>query len=367
MKRQTPPASGSGPSGSLNRRDFAKLAAAVPLTTPLLMQLRDCRETPYAGGLTDVEGIKVGHYNSEKRATGCTVVLAEAGAVAGVDVRGSAPGTRETDLLNPINTVQKVHAVFLSGGSAFGLDAVAGVVRHLEEKGIGFDTGEAKVPIVPAAVLYDLALGNPRIRPDHHNAYLACAKASPGPVPEGNVGVGAGATVGKLMGRKRAMKGGLGSFSIRVGDLVVAALAAVNCVGDVLDPKTGKIIAGARSDDGKTFLDLAASLRTQAPAQLFKPGENTTLGVISTNAKFDKAGMTKIAQMAQDGLARAINPAHTPADGDTIFALSNGRIETADLGHVGALAAEAFSEAVVRAALKAGSLPYYPAACDLGN
>ncbi len=363
MPKQTQDQEPSEETARLNRRDFVRLAAAAPL----MMQLRDCQEMPYEGGLTDVAGVKVGHYNSEKRSTGCTVVLTEAGAVAGVDVRGSAPGTRETDLLNPINTVQQVHAIFLTGGSAFGLDAVAGVVRYLEEKKIGFETGDLRVPIVPAAVIYDLGLGNPAIRPDHHNAYLACLKATTGPVPEGNVGAGAGATVGKMLGRQRAMKGGLGSASIRLGELVVAALAVVNCVGDVIDPATGKILAGARGDDGKSFLNIAQTLRSKSPAQLFDKSQNTALGVVATNAAFDKTAMTKIAQMAHDGLARAINPSHTPYDGDTIFALSSGNLAGANLAHIGALAAEAYSHAVVRGILTARGLPYYPAACDISS
>ncbi len=363
MPDQTSDQEPSQEAARVNRRDFVRLAAAAPL----MMQLRDCQEMPYAGGLTDIAGIKVGHYNSEKRATGCTVILTEGGAVAGVDVRGSAPGTRETDLLNPVNTVQQVHALFLTGGSAFGLDAVAGVVRYLEEKKIGLETGDLRVPIVPAAVIYDLGLGNPGIRPDHHNAYLACLKATTGPVPEGNVGAGAGATVGKLLGRQRGMKGGLGSASIRVGDLLVAALAVVNCVGDVIDPATGKILAGARADDGKSFLNIARTLRTKTPAEMFAKSENTALGVVATNAAFDKTAMTKIAQMAHDGLARAINPSHTPYDGDTMFAVSAGDLAGANLGHVGALAAEAYSQAVVRAALAARGIPYYPAACDLSG
>lgn len=343
------------------RREFAAFAAAAPL----MAQLSDCQPPAYGGGLTDVSGVKVGHFTSEKRATGCTVVLAEEGATAGVDVRGSAPGTRETDLLNPVNTVQKVHALLLTGGSAFGLDAAAGVVRFLEEKKIGFDSGDLRVPIVPAAVLYDLALGNPKIRPDHHDAYRACLKATKGPVPEGNVGAGAGATVGKMLGRKRAMKGGLGSASVKTGKLVVAALAAVNCAGDVLDPKTGRIVAGARADDQKSFLNIAQTLKTTTPPQLFGEGQNTTLAVVATNASFDKSGMTKIAQMAHDGLARAVNPCHTPLDGDTVFAISSGQLMGAPLGQVGALAAEALAEAIVRGVQAARGLPYYPAACDL--
>ncbi|GBC78499.1 putative aminopeptidase [bacterium HR08] len=318
-----------------------------------------------AGGLTDVPGIKVGHFTYSQRPTGCTVVLTEEGAVAGVDVRGSAPGTRETDLLNPIHTVPKVHAVVLAGGSAFGLDAASGVMQYLEGRGIGFETRVAKVPIVPAAILFDLAVGDPRIRPDREAGYRACVHASAGPVEEGNVGAGAGATVGKLFGLDRAMKGGLGTASVRVGEVIVAALVVVNAVGDVVDPQTGRILAGVRTPDGKHLADALALLRRgERPASL-RPGENTTLGVIATNAAFDKAGMTKIAQMGHDGLARAIRPVHMPFDGDTLFALSTGQVRGVDLGLVGALAAEVVAEAVVRAVLKAESVPGYPAARDL--
>jgi len=318
-----------------------------------------------SGGLTDVPGIKVGHFTHPQRPTGCTVVLVEEGAVAGVDVRGSAPGTRETDLLHPVCTVQQVHAVVLAGGSAFGLDAASGVMRYLEERGIGFETRVAKVPIVPAAILFDLAVGDPRIRPDREAGYQACVRASAGPVQEGNVGAGAGATVGKLFGVHRAMKGGLGTASLRVGDVIVAALVVVNAVGDVVDPRTGRILAGVRTPDGRRLADAMELLRRGEGVVPLRPGENTTIGVIATNATFDKVGMTKIAQMGHDGLARAIRPVHMPLDGDTLFALSTGRVPGADLGVVGALAAEVVAEAVVRAVLKAESLPGYPAARDM--
>jgi len=320
-----------------------------------------------SGGLTDVPGIKVGHFTHPQRPTGCTVILAEEGAVAGVDVRGSAPGTRETDLLHPIHTVQSVHAVVLAGGSAFGLDAASGVMQYLEERGIGFETRVVKVPIVPAAILFDLALGDPRIRPDREAGYRACQRASDGPIEEGNVGAGAGATVGKLFGLDRAMKGGLGTASLRVGDVVVAALVVVNAVGDVVDPRTGRLLAGVRTPDGRHLADAMALLRRGERPALLRPGENTTLGIIATNAAFDKAGMTKIAQMGHDGLARALRPVHMPFDGDTVFALSTRRLSGADLGVVGALAAEVIAEAVVRAVLKAESVPGYPAARDLSR
>ncbi|HEY3129143.1 MAG TPA: P1 family peptidase [Acidobacteriota bacterium] len=345
-----------------------------------------------AGGLTDVGGLKVGHFTDTRRPTGCTVILAEEGAVAGVDVRGSAPGTRETDLLNPINSVQKVHAILLSGGSAFGLDAAGGVMQYLEEKGIGFETRVAKVPIVPAAILFDLGVGDPKIRPDRTSGYAACSHAKPGAVGEGNVGAGTGATVGKLLGPERAMKGGVGTASIKVGSLVVAALAAVNAVGDIYDPKTGLIIAGARTEDGNGFAN-AMEIMKKEPVKSRPPGserhgsgtspsatefapfgasENSTLAVVATNAALNKTAMTKIAQMAHDGYARAINPVHTPRDGDTVFALSTGRIQldtgstgwADDIALVGALAADVVAAAIVRAVQMAQSIPGFPAARD---
>jgi L-aminopeptidase/D-esterase-like protein len=321
-------------------------------------------------GLTAVAGLEVGHHTLPDRPTGCTVVLAQGGAVAGVDVRGGAPGTRETDLLDPSNTVQRVHAVVLTGGSAFGLDAAAGVVRYLEERGIGFDVGVAKVPIVPAAVLFDLAVGaRPDVRPTAESGYRAAQAAGNGPVAEGNVGAGAGATVGKIAGRALAMKGGIGSASIALPDgLIVAALVAVNAVGDVLDPVTGQPIAGVRTADGRALADARKLLRAGGFRLLARPGENTTIGVVATNATLDKAQARKVAQMAHDGLARAIAPAHTPLDGDTIFALATAALPgEANVTTIGAVAAEAMAEAVVRAVRAATGLPGLPAARDLGT
>lgn len=352
---------------SLERRRFLKSVVAagfVPRGTRIMRdQYTD--NLPTEGSLTDIAGIQVGHFTDSRRPTGCTVVLAEAGAVAGVDVRGSAPGTRETDLLNPIHTVQQVHAILLTGGSAFGLDAASGVVQFLEEKKIGFDTGVARVPIVPAAVLFDLGLGNARIRPDKTAGYEACRKASAGAVQEGNAGAGAGATVGKMLGPGRAMKAGIGTCSVQVGELKVAALVAVNAVGDIIDPRSCQIIAGARTADGKGLANIMETMKKRPVATSTGEGANTTIGVVATNARFDKAGMTKVAQMAHDGLARAVNPAHTPMDGDTIFALTTGALKDAGLTLVGALAAEVVSRAIVRAALKAVGIPGYPAARDL--
>jgi L-aminopeptidase/D-esterase-like protein len=300
------------------------------------------------------------------RPTGCTVVLTESGAIAGVDVRGAAPGTRETDLLDPLNTVDRVHAIVLAGGSAFGLDAASGAVRWLEERGHGFDTRVARVPIVPAAILFDLGVGDPKIRPDAGCGHRAASAATEGPVAEGSVGAGAGATVGKARGMTHAMKSGIGSAAILQSDgLVVAALAAVNAFGDVVDPESGAIVAGVRTDDGKGLADVRQLLRAGGMVQ-GRLNENTTLVVVATNATLTKTQASKVAQMAHDGLARAIRPVHTPFDGDTTFVLATGRRPVADdLLLVGALAADATTQAIVRAAREATSIPGLPAARDL--
>jgi L-aminopeptidase/D-esterase-like protein len=318
------------------------------------------------GSITDVQGVTVGHFTEPRRPTGCTVLLLGKGATAGVDVRGSAPGTRETDLLNPINTVQQVHAILLAGGSAFGLDAASGVVRYLEERGVGYSLGNTIVPIVPAAILYDLEIGDPKIRPTAESGYKACQAASTARVVEGNVGAGAGATIGKIFGSKQAMKSGLGSASIRIAGtgIVVGALVAVNAVGDVVDPKTGKIIAGARKPDGSGFMDSMARIREGYSVRA--DGTNTTIGVIATNVALDKAQATKVAQMAHDGLARTINPVHTPSDGDTIFAVATGVIATrANHGSIGALAADVMAQAVLRAVMSARGIAGLPSYSDL--
>ncbi len=290
--------------------------------------------------ITDVAGIKVGHFTDARRPTGCTVILCEDGATGGVDVRGSAPGTRETDLLDPQNLVQQVHAVVLSGGSAFGLEAATGVVRWLEERNIGYDVGVAKVPIVPAAILFDLTVGDAKIRPDAAAGYNACKAASTNAPAEGNVGAGAGATVGKMFGPKRAMKGGLGTASISVGkELTVGAIVAVNAAGDIVDPSTGKLLAGARTQDGKKLQGTMAGILRGDALPPVLGGTNTTIGLIATDAKLDKAQAQKVAQMAHDGLARTTNPAHTMFDGDTIFALATGEIAS-NVNTIGAFAAE---------------------------
>lgn len=319
------------------------------------------------GSITDVAGIKVGHFTDPRRPTGCTVILCEEGAVGGVEVRGSAPGTRETDLLDPLNLVQQVHAVVLSGGSSFGLDTATGVVQWLEERGVGFPTAAAKVPIVPAAILYDLGVGDPKIRPDAEAGYKACKAATTNAPTEGNVGAGAGATVGKLFGMKRAMKGGVGAASIKLPiGLTVGAIVAVNAVGDIIDPANGKLIAGARTPDGKKLQGAMAALARGETIPPLLGGMNTTIGVVATDAKLDKAQANKVAQMAHDGLARAINPAHTMYDGDTIFALATGKFaRTVNVTLVGAMAAEAMAQAVVRAVKAAKGIPNLPSANDL--
>jgi len=318
-------------------------------------------------GLTAVQGLKVGHHTLTERPTGCTVILAEKGATAGVDVRGSAPGTRETDSLNPTASVDQVHAIVLSGGSAFGLDAASGVMRYLEQRGIGYKFGGAVVPMVPAAILFDLRVGDAKIRPTADCGFAAAQAATDGPVVEGNVGAGAGATVGKMGGLARAMKGGLGSAAITLPDgLVVAALVAVNARGDVIDPSTGQVVAGMRTEDGKSLADVRALLRRGAlELPVPEPLQHTTLGVVATNATLTKTQATKMAQMAQDGLARAIVPAHTSADGDAIFAIATGARAAADLDTIGTLAADAMAEAIVRAVRAATGIPSFPAARDL--
>ena len=317
----------------------------------------------------DITGLSIGHHTDPRRPTGCTVLLCEGGAVAGVDVRGAAPGTRETELLAPTNTVEQVHAVLLAGGSAFGLDAAAGVVRWLEERGVGFDVGAVRVPIVPAAILFDLHVGDARIRPDAAAGYAACSAASSHSPAQGSVGAGAGASVGKLFGFDRVMKGGIGHAAVRVGGnegVTVAALVAVNAVGDVIDPASGRIVAGARGPDGRPFGQTAALLRGEVP-DLLRGGAATTIGVIATDARLTKAQATRLAQCGHDGLARTIDPVHTAGDGDTLFALATGR-STATVHPIvlGAAAATVVAQAVLNAVRHATGLPGVPSARDLG-
>ena len=314
--------------------------------------------------ITDVQGIKVGHYTDREAATGCTVILCEEGAVAGVDVRGAAPGTRETDALRPMSLVGKAHAILLGGGSAFGLDAAGGVMRYLEERGYGVDTGVAKVPIVPAAILFDLRLGSAQVRPGPDEGYKACLVASTGPVAEGCVGAGTGATLGKILGPERMTKSGLGTASQRFGDATIGAIVAVNPFGDVVDPGTGRIIAGPRDMEKGCFLDTIDIMKgcKESPGAL---PTNTTIGVVATDALLDKEQVNKMAQLAHDGLARTVRPAHTMFDGDTMFALATGKAGLEDVTILGAIAAEVVAAAIIRAVRQAEGLFGIPAAREM--
>ena len=326
------------------------------------------------GSIVDVTGLQAGHFTLHERLSGCSVVLAPHGAVGAVDVRGAAPGTRETDVLDPANLVDKVHAIVLTGGSAFGLDAATGVVRWLDEHGIGFETGHGRVPIVPAAVLFDWPVvrpgDKPKAHPDAAAGYAACQAASTSPPASGNVGAGAGASVGKLFGLQRSMKGGIGNASVRVGPWVVGAMVACNAVGDVIDPASGRVLAGARTSDGQRLLDTQRALLAGERGSRPLSGTNTTIGVVATNASLSKAQAKRLAMSAHDGLARSIRPAHTTLDGDTLFALATGTHEgPADLMLLSVMAAEATALATVDAIAQARGIEtswgMLPAACDL--
>ncbi len=348
----------------------------------LIASLSAGRPSPAGSNLTltAVEGIRVGHFTMAGRPTGCTVIMVDGeGASGGVSQRGGAPGTRETNLLDPLNLVERVNAVVLAGGSAFGLDAAQGAVRYLEEHNIGYKTAAGVVPIVPAAILFDLGFGgDPKVRPNADCGYRAAQAASAEPVTEGNVGAGAGATVGKMggvvehagypAGRRTPMKAGIGSAAIRLPNgLVVAAIVAVNAVGDIIDPETGKVVAGARNPDG-TLADVRRLLRAGDIGTRPRSGENTTIGLVATNATLTKTEANRLALMADDGLARAISPAHTVGDGDTVFALATGRWKgETNVTVIGALAAEAMADAIVRAATQATSSNGLPSARELGT
>ncbi len=325
--------------------------------------------------ITDVPGIRVGHAHDAEAVTGCTVVLSEKGAVGGVDQRGGAPGTRETDPLRPMHLVQKVHAIVLSGGSAFGLDSASGVVRYLEEKGIGFDVRITKVPIVPAAILFDLGIGRSDVRPDAAMGYQACINASQDRPQEGNAGAGMGATVGKILGMAGAMKSGIGTASVDLGGgVIVGAIVAVNAFGDVVEPGSGRILAGARpakfgpiqfGDVEKDFADTLQVMKSMVGKAIlrFASWGNTVIGVVATNGQLTKEQANKVAQMAHDGLARAIRPAHTMLDGDTLFAISTGA-KRVNINMVGAYAAEVVSQSIQNAIWAAESIENIPAAKD---
>ncbi|HEU5377835.1 MAG TPA: P1 family peptidase [Ktedonobacteraceae bacterium] len=308
--------------------------------------------------ITDIPGIRVGHDTNLEAATGCTVILCDTPAIGGVDVRGGAPATRETDALRPMHMVEEVHGILLTGGSAFGLDAASGVMRYLEEQGQGFDTGVARVPIVPAAAIFDLALGSASVRPDAEAGYRACLQASREATAQGNVGAGAGATVGKMAGPSFMMKGGLGSASIQLDDeLTIGAIVVVNAIGDVVDPHTRQVVAGARSPQGTPIFD--------------NPFGNTTIAVIATNAAMGKNEINKVAQMAHNGLALTLRPAHTMFDGDTVFALAlgapserpaNGHSAAMQTSMLGAAAATVLARAILKAVRHASELHGIPAA-----
>lgn len=347
------------------RAAFRALAASALLPIPAIAASEPSRRL--SGAITDVPGIKIGHFTETRRPTGCTVILAEAGATAGVDVRGAAPGTRETDLLDPSNLVEKIHAVLLSGGSAYGLDAATGVMRYLEEHGIGYKTGPAIVPIVPAAILFDLGVGDPIIRPDAAAGYAACRAATADSPAQGSVGAGTGATIGKLFGMARAMKGGIGTAAIRVGKVTVGAIVAVNAVGDVRDPTTNRLLAGLRMADGARSAGATeAILGGDIPPSL-QAGMATTIGVVATDAVLTKAQCRKLAQQSHDGLARTIDPVHTMWDGDTMFALATGASTLpGNMLTLGLMAARVTEAAILNAILAATGLPGLPSATDLG-
>lgn len=317
----------------------------------------------YFNNISDVPGIKVGNVEMTPAYTGCTVILLEEGAMCGVDIRGAAPGTRETDLLDPKNLVEKVYGICLAGGSAYGLDAASGVMQYLEEQGYGLNVGVGVVPIVPAAVLFDLLVGDPKVRPTKEVGYLAAKNAKHGPFKIGNTGAGCGATVGKVAGHSRAMKGGLGSASRALPNgLVVGAIVAVNAVGEIREPSSGEVLAGVRNDEGQISEGLSWMINQEA-ISIF-PGTNTTIGVVASNANLTKAQVNKVASMAHDGLARTIYPVHTMHDGDSIFALATEEID-ASVDLVGAVTAEVLAEAVLNAIYSADGIPGYPSFKDL--
>ena len=325
------------------------------------------------GSITDIPGIRVGHTTDLEHATGCTVLLCPQGTVGGVDVRGSAPGTRETDLLRPGNLVNEVHAVLLSGGSAYGLDAASGVMRYLEENGTGYEIGSVVVPIVPGAIIFDLGLGSSKVRPTADDGYAACQSAASGELEEGAVGAGTGATVAKALGLGHAVKGGLGTCSRGLGDgLIVSAIAVVNAVGDVVDPETGCVIAAPRTEDDGGFhstVELMSRPRSEWPQAQTVAGGNTTIGVLATNAFLSKEQANKLAERGQDGIALAVRPSHTMGDGDTVFALATGawrgRMDHMQLTRLGAVAASVMAQAVVRGVTQASGLAGVPGIREL--
>jgi L-aminopeptidase/D-esterase-like protein len=358
----------------MKRREFFGIPA-LALASTYARDLAAEAEPGPSGSITDVTGIKVGHSTRTDRPTGCTVLLAEEGATGGVDQRGGAPGTRETDLLNPVNAVEKLNAIVLSGGSAYGLATADGVMRYLEEKGFGYALGPGRVvPIVPAAILMDLGFGgNWKIRPTAENGYQACQTATDKPPQQGSVGAGAGATVGKALGPGRSMKGGFGTASIRLPNgIVIGAMVATNGVGDIWDHIRGTLVAGARTEDGKHLADVMKLMREgKLPMQQPPRPDNTTLGAVAVNVELSKTQITKVTQMCTDGYALAIRPVHTPADGDTIFGAATGKLKLSPsdvdrlLGMISALAADVMGQAIVSSVLHAKGSPQIPSVSDL--
>ena len=355
----------------MNRRTF--LVGALLVGAPIVQGACAAQQPPAqdSWGITAVPGIELGHHTLDARPTGCTVILARDGAVGGVDVRGGAPGTRDVALLDPVNAIDQVHGVVLAGGSAFGLSAADGAVRYLEERGHGIRFGGKTIPIVVGAILFDLGLeGEEPIRPGPDCGYAAASSASAADAAEGSIGAGAGATVGKMRGRDRSMMGGFGTASVTLpSGLTVAAAVAVNAVGDIVDPATGQVVAGARTADGTGFVDMRRVMRGEGEASSEgAAGSNTTIGVVATNATLTKAQATKVAQMAQDGLARTIYPAHTMSDGDTVFSLATGVwAGEADVTLIGALAADVMAEAILRAVRMAEGVAGIPSVSELGR
>lgn len=314
--------------------------------------------------IQDIKNIKIGNAENREAGTGCTVIICEQGAPAGLDVRGGGPASRESELLKPMAAAEAIHAILLSGGSAFGLDAAGGVMQYLEERNIGFDVGITKVPLVCESCLFDLGVGECKVRPDKAMGYLACENAEKGNYTDGNAGAGTGATVGKFYGKDFCMKSGIGSYAVRIGELEVGAIVAVNSLGDIYDWKNGQKVAGLLAPDKKTFLCTEDEVYKSYEVVKNKFVNNTTIGVVITNAKFSKTQLCKIAGMTHNGYARSIRPLHTTADGDSIYAMSVGSVE-ADQDMVGTLAAQVMSEAILRAVMSAESAYGLPAAKDL--
>lgn len=358
----------------MNRRDLGRYVVAglgSTLRAEHASQEAALLPQAQAGKITDIDGVRVGHFTESRRPTGCTALIFDDGTTAGVDVRGSAAGTRGTEAMGIQHVTRFTNAIVLSGGSEFGLDTVSGVARYLEERGSGLHAGKQIIPLVGGAILFDLAIGDGRIRPDAQAGYMAAQAARTGDVAEGNVGAGAGATIGKMFGMQSAMKSGLGTASLKVGNtgIVVGAIVAVNAVGDVYDPSLGCIVAGARSENGESFRNTLEQMRTGLGlAMPEETSKNTTIAVVATNAKLDRVQATKVAQMAHDGMARAINPVHTLWDGDTVFAVSTGKHSMrVNHGAIGSLAADVLAQAILRAVKSATSLPGLPAFADINK